>query len=139
MEVRIEGRNLAIGQRLRLHIIRKLAPVERHLPSATEALVELTSEPTRSQQERALVQISLSVNGVVLRAERRGPTALAAVNGAVASLGQAVTRYKGHAYRSLRSRQYLSIGEQQAADMFESDRELARELLPAGEETYAGG
>ena len=132
MDIRIEGRNLEVNERLRHHVERKLGQLERHLLAASEAVVELSSEPTRVQQQKVLCQISLHVNGAVLRAECRGINSLVAVTGAVARLDQAVSRYKGHAYRSQRSRNYLSIGEQQANEILDADRELALEVAPEG-------
>ena len=126
MELRIEGRNLNIGRRLETSISRKCSQVERHLPAAGFANVEITFEPTRSQQERYLAQISLDVKGTILRAERRGSSALSAVSAAAARLDQMVSRFKGQVYRSQRGRSYVSLGEQQAADSFEQDLELAQ-------------
>ncbi len=126
----MEGRNLELSQQLQMHVARKLGQIGRHLPSATAAIVEITSEPTRSCQERLRAQISLTVKGAIIRAEGRGASAIAAVNSAAARLDHSAARFKGHAYRSQRARQYLSLGEQQAADRFESDRELARQLAP---------
>ena len=138
MDLKLVGRNLEISQRLRQHITRKLEQIERHLPAAAGALVEVTAQPTRSQGERILVQVSLQVNGATIRAEGRGAGAMAAVNMAAARLGPATARYKSHAYRSQRARQYLSLGQQQAADFYELDRELARELTEtAGERELA--
>ena len=127
MELKIEGRNLEISQRLQMHVARKLQQVGRHLPAASAALVEITAEPTRSYQERYLAQVSLTVKGALIRAERRGSSASAAINAAAACLDQSAARFKGQVYRSQRARQYLSLGEQQAAELSESDRELALE------------
>ena len=110
MELKIEGRNLQISQRLQMHIARKLGQVGRHLPAATTAVVEITSEPTRSHQERIQVQVFLNVKGAIIRAERRGPSAIAALNAAAASLDQSAARFKGQVYRSQRARQCLSVG-----------------------------
>ena len=133
MELKIEGRNLEISELLRAHISRKLGQVNRHLPAVTAAVVEVTAEHTRSHQERILVQVALKINGEVIRVEQRASTATAAVNQAVSRLGQSVSRYKGHAYRSNWARQYVSIGEQQAEDLAELDRKLARDLAPEEE------
>lgn len=127
MELKVEGRNLEINGELRGQLERKLAAVERHLPAAGEATVEVTYERTRAQGERVLVQAAVSVKGQLLRAEQRGPTATAAINAAVDSLNLAAARYKGRAYRSSRARQRVSVGRQQANDRDELDRELARQ------------
>ena len=137
MEIKIEGRNLNIGRRLEASVSRKCDQVARHLPAATFASVVVTYEPTRSQQERYLAQVSLDVKGTILRAERRGSSAGNAVSAAIARLDQLASRFKGQVYRSLRTRNYLSLGEQQAAEAFEQDRELALQYPAGSEETLA--
>ena len=134
MELKIEGRNLNIGRTLEANVTRKCNQVARHLPAATFANIEITFEPTRSRHERYLAQVSLDVKGTVLRAERRGPSALVAVCAAVDRLDQSAARFKGQVYRSQSNRRYLSLGEQQAAEALEQDVELAL-LYPEGSES----
>ena len=136
MDIKIEGRNVDIGRRLQAHISRKMDHLVRHMPAATAARVEVILEPTRSRQERYLVQVSLSIKGTVVRAESRGPSAIATLNSAAARLDQKAARFKGQVYRSQRSHASLSLAEFQAAESFEEDRELARELL-SNEESEA--
>lgn len=133
MDIKIAGRNLEITPELRRLLERKLAAVQRHLPTAETALVAVSYEPTRAYRERILVQVSLRVNGSRLRAEQRGPTALAAINAAADSLNLAADRYKGRAYRSSRARHQVSLSRQQAADRDALDRELARPADPQRE------
>ncbi len=133
MQVQIVGRNVDIDAQLEIRISRKMNEVARHLPAITSIHVELTAEPTRSRQERFLAQISLNIKGAFLRSEQRGPSALAAVHAASQRLDQLASRFKGQVYRSQRSHSYISVAEQQAADAFEADRELAREYLPESE------
>ena len=133
MDSTIKGRNMTIGRRLESQVNRKLDQVLRHIPAADDVRVEITHEPTRSQQERYLVQMSFSIKGNVIRAECRGPSPIVAMHGSAARLNQLVARFKGQVYRSQRTRNYLSVGELQAAEAFELDRELARELMPEEE------
>ena len=123
---------MVVGRRLVVQVSRKLDQVLRHLPAAEDPRVELTFEPTRSRQERYLAQLSFNIKGTVLRAERRGPSAIAAVHGAATRLEQLAARFKGQVYRSQRTRNSVSVGEVQAAEAFELDRELARELVDEG-------
>ena len=137
MDLIIEGRNMNVGRGLEAQVSRKVGQVLRHLPAADDVRVELTYEPTRSRQEQYLAQLSVGVKGTVIRAERRGPAAIAAVHGAADRLDQLAARFKGQVYRSQRTRNNLSVGELQAAEAFELDRELARELLPEEEGALA--
>lgn len=129
----IKGRNINVSRRLEAQVNRKLDQVLRHIPAADDVRVEITHEPTRSHQERYLVQLSFDIKGNVVRAERRGPSPVVALHGAAARLDQLAARFKGQVYRSLRTRSNFSVGELQAAEAFELDRQLARELLPEEE------
>ena len=102
MDLNIQGRNIEITRSMKEHVAAKLASLDRHLPSITRAEVEMASEPTRSQQDRVVVQVSLIVGGDLLRAQRRAANARAAVNAAADALDRQVNRWKAQTYRSER-------------------------------------
>lgn len=126
-DLKIETRNLELTPELRRHIDRKLDTVRRHLPALTGGALAIAYEPTRAYRERILIQVTLQVNGgSLLRAEQRGPAAIAALNAAADSLNLAAARYKGRAYRSSRARHCTSLPRQQAADRDLLDRQLTQ-------------
>ena len=133
MEIKVESRNFNLGRRLDGLVTRKMEQLLRHLPAVDEARVDISHEPTRGRQERYLAKVSVSVKGTVIRAERRGPSALAATHSAAGALDKLAARFKGQVYRSQRTRDHVSIGQLQADEAFELDRELARDLLPEDE------
>ena len=102
MELNIQGRNIQITRSMKEHVAAKLSSLDRHLPSIARADVEMSSERTRSQQDRVVVQVSLNVGGDLLRAQRRAANARAAVNAAVDVLDRQVNRWKTQNYRSER-------------------------------------
>ena len=102
MDLHIQGRNIEITRSMKEHVAAKLGALDRRLPSIGRAEVEMASEPTRSQQDRVVVQVSLTVGGDLLRAQRRAGNARAAVNSAVEALDRQVNRWKAHTYRSER-------------------------------------
>ena len=102
MDLNIQGRNIQITRSMKEHVAAKLSSLDRHLPSIARADVEMSSERTRSQQDRVVVQVSLNVGGDLLRAQRRAANARAAVNSAVDALDRQVNRWKAHTYRSER-------------------------------------
>lgn len=102
MDLHIQGRNIEITRSMKEHVAAKLGALDRHLPSVGRAEVEMASEPTRSQQDRVVVQVSLTVGGDLLRAQRRAGSARAAVNSAVDALDRQVNRWKAQTYRSER-------------------------------------
>ncbi len=133
MELKIDSRNFNLGRRLDSLVTRKMEQSLRRLPAVDDARVEIIHEPTRGRQERYLAKLSFNIRGTVIRAERRGPSALAAVHSAAGSLDKLAARFKGQVYRSQRTRDHVSIGHLQADEAFELDRELARDLLPEDE------
>lgn len=133
MELNIESRNFNLGRWLDALVSRKMDQLLRHLPAVDEARVEITHEPTRGRQERYLAKVSVSIKGTVIRAERRGPSALSATHSAAGTLDKQAARFKGQVYRSLRTREHVSLGQLQADEALELDRELARDLLAEDE------
>ena len=107
VELQIQGRNLEINDQVRNYVCQKLGQLGRQLPGLTKATVELASEATRAQQDRVVAQVTLDVNGSILRAEQRAPNTRAAINSAVEVLTRRIERYKGQTYRSERGRQSL--------------------------------
>lgn len=106
MDMRIQGRNIEITRSIREHVAAKLASLDRHLPSVARADVEMASEPTRSEKDRVVVQVSLNVSGDLLRAQRRAGNARVAVNTAVEALDRQLDRWKSQTYRSSRQSRF---------------------------------
>ena len=106
MDLNIQGRNIDITRSMKEHVAAKLSSLDRHLPSIARAEVEMSSESTRSHQDRVVVQVSLNVGGDLLRAQRRAPNARAAVNAAADALDRQLNRWKSQNYRSERLSRY---------------------------------
>lgn len=140
MELNIQGRNIEITRSMKEHVTAKLASLDRHLPALTRAEVEMASEPTRSQQDRVVVQVSLQVGGDLLRAQRRAASARAAVNAAADALDRQVNRWKAQTYRSQRHpRQapdaHTAVSEPPTPDagVIPDDNETAETIAPTGD------
>ncbi|MBI4199093.1 MAG: ribosome-associated translation inhibitor RaiA [Chloroflexi bacterium] len=104
MEIQIHTRNLEATDEVREYIERKLAPLGRHLREPATVRVELRRERTRASQDQMVVQLTLTLNDTVLRAEERALTVVAAVDAAADALDRQVLRYKGRHYRNLRAK-----------------------------------
>ena len=132
MELKIQTRNVEINDQVRRHITKKLGLISRHLPGITEAAVEVASEPTRSQQDRIVVQVTLDVNGDILRGEQRAASTTAAINAVAEVLDRRIERYKSRTYRSERARQLPPLRTQEAEEMAQPRDVIEGELLPDG-------
>jgi len=116
LELNITAKNVDVNQQLRGHIERKFGGLIRHLPAISSVKVELSSQSTRSQNDRMAAQVTLKVGGSVLRAEQRAANAVEAINLVAGVLDRRIERYKSRAYRSERARQVVPLGAQQAED-----------------------
>lgn len=112
MELTIHSRNVEVNEVVRNHVNRKLGQLTKHLPGIVGATVELALEPTRSQQHRIVAQVTLKINGSVLRAEQRA----AAINAATDVLDRRIEKFKSRVYRSQRARHTPALGAQEAEE-----------------------
>ena len=80
LDLTIHGKNLEITPSIQEHVTTKLGSVDRHLPCISRAEVEVISEPTRSQKDRVVVQVTLTVPGSLLRTQQRAANTKAAIN-----------------------------------------------------------
>ena len=132
LELKIHTKNVEINERVRNQIERKLGQLNRHLPGLSKVSVELKSEPTRSQRNRMVVQVTLSVGGSVLRAEQHASSTTEAINLAAKVLERRIERYKSQAYRSERARQNIPLRTQQAEEGIQPVSAEVIETLPDG-------
>ena len=72
MELTITGKHLDLSPAQRSHIERKLGKLTKHLPNILEAKVEITEEKTKSREDHFVAQVTMVVNGAILRGEVRG-------------------------------------------------------------------
>ena len=104
MDLQIYRKNLELNDTTRDYIARKVGRLSRHLSGITVAKVEISRQNTRVQDQRVVAQITLDINGTVLRGEEQGSNAMAAVDSVIAVMARRVERYKGRVYRSKQSK-----------------------------------
>ena len=122
--------NLELNDGTRDYITRKMDRLSRHLRGITEATVELSRENTRAQDARIVAQITLDIDGAVLRGEERGANAVAAMDSVINVMDRRVERYKGKVYKS---RQVKKAGKNLSLRTLEAPP-IAPEQSPAVEE-----
>ena len=99
MDLQISGKHVEVSEAVRSYVQRKLSKLLRHLPSLTEAKVEISAERTQSPQQRYVVQVTLNCGGSLLRGEERARDLFMAINKAVGVMDRQIERYKGRAYQ----------------------------------------
>ena len=83
MELTIRGKGVEITDNILAHVTDKLEQLERHLPVTPLVTVELSSESMRTQRHRVVAQVTMNVNGSILRSEQCTPDVQAAINSAM--------------------------------------------------------
>ena len=107
MEIKIHGRDVEISDDIKGYVDKKFNRLSRHLPQMMDATAEIKRTSSRSGDDRIVVQLTLTVKGQVLRAQRRGSTVSEAVDTAVDVMDRQIRRYKGRRYRSNQQRESL--------------------------------
>jgi len=99
MNVIITGKNMEIGDVLREYVEKKVQKLNRYLPTASEARVELAVEGTKNTEHSQVAQITLRSKGAILRSEERSSDIFASVDAALDKMQRQIIRYKEKRYR----------------------------------------
>ncbi|PJF34477.1 MAG: ribosomal subunit interface protein [Candidatus Thermofonsia Clade 1 bacterium] len=121
MDVQLHAKNLELGERLRTYAEKKLARLDRYLPSITQVTLELSEEHRRSGRQSVAQLTVRDRRGTILRAEERTEGEIyAAIDIVVDKMYRQISRYKGKRRR-------------RAGDKFEVlEPELAAAETPEG-------
>jgi putative sigma-54 modulation protein len=76
----VKGKNIEVSDATRRHAERKLGRLERFLDDRSEAVVELSVEQHRSQDDARIVEVTLSIDGRVLRSRAAAVSHRAAID-----------------------------------------------------------
>lgn len=103
MQLLITGKNMTVSERTEKYVREKIGRLDRHLSEPVEGRVELSTENTKNANERQIVQVTLSKNGTIIRAEERSADLRAAVDAVVDKLDKQIRRYKDKQVRKRRA------------------------------------
>lgn len=104
MEILINTHNIELTPILRNHVEKKTSRLDRYLPYLEEVHVELSTQNTRSANQRQVAQITIrDQRGTILRAEERNNDMFAAIDHVVDKLYRQIKRYRGKRIDSRRS------------------------------------
>ena len=102
MELVLRSRNIDLPDPMREYIQKKLDRLESHLNNVSEARVEITRNDTKSPQDKYVVQITLSSDNILLRAEEHEADIRAAIDAAAHVIDRQARRYKDKRYMKRR-------------------------------------
>lgn len=94
MRIEVKGRNVVVGDELRERIQRRLEKIDRQVSSLAECDVELSEERNPSIAESQIVELTLRLKGVTLRARNASSSMTQAMNLAADELARQVKRHR---------------------------------------------
>lgn len=95
MDMQITGKNMDLSTANRNYITRKLGKINRHLSKIEAFEVVASEEPTRSPDQRFIMQVTVKNRGTILRGEERGQDLYTAIDRVAEVMNRQVEHYKG--------------------------------------------
>lgn len=133
MQVTVYGKNLEVTGALRQYVTRKLKKIDRFFSGLGH---ELAAQVTMTvERGRHVVEVTMPLNGMILRGEEATENMYAAIDQVVDKLEKQVTRYKKRLETRRKSQTpplaaVMASGDEEAADTSpEPDDELASEQV----------
>ena len=80
MDLQISGQGIEILPTVRDYVEKKFDKLDRHFQNINNTKIELGEQKTKSVDQRYRVQVTMDVNGTLLRAEERAENLLIAID-----------------------------------------------------------
>jgi len=134
MDISINAHNVELTQRLRDHVERKTARLDRYMPNLAEVRVDLSSQSTKSAVQRQAAQITVRDDrGTILRAEEKDSDMFAAIDAVVDKLYRQIKRYRGKKIKGRRGGgstvEEMALGEPLPLEFEEDDFEQEEQTI----------
>jgi putative sigma-54 modulation protein len=94
MQLIVQGKNIQMTDRLHEYVEDKVNRLDRYLSTVTDARVELSTEKTRSSEDRQVAQLTVRGKGMLLRAEERSGDIFTSVDMVMDKMKRQIDRYK---------------------------------------------
>jgi len=100
MDLKITARDMKLNDRTREYVQDRFDRLTRRFRPATDAQMEVTLTSSKSEEDRIIVQLTLTAPGQTLRAQKRGSTVNVAFDAVADVMDRQIRRYKGRVYRT---------------------------------------
>lgn len=106
MQIAIKGRNVPVTDACRRHLERRLSKISRQVSPLARVEIELYAEPNPRVSDSQVVEATMYLKGVTLRARAASPEMLHSLNVMTEELSRQVKRHrdKRRARRKARAR-----------------------------------
>lgn len=127
MDLKINGRNMEITQRLDDYVFKKVDKLDRYLPSIVSARMDLSVEKAKSAADRQVAQLTIrNDRGVILRAEERTGDMFASIDAVMDKIYRQIARYRGKRQSARRGAQAEEMELLSLAEFEEDEGEVVR-------------
>jgi putative sigma-54 modulation protein len=94
MQLIVQSKNIQVTDRLHEYVEDKVNRLDRYLSAITDARMELSTEKTRSSEDRQVAQLTVRSKGMMLRAEERSGDIFTSVDMVMDKMKRQIDRYK---------------------------------------------
>ncbi|MCL4459872.1 MAG: ribosome-associated translation inhibitor RaiA [Chloroflexi bacterium] len=113
MQIVVKGKNIDVNETLRSYVEKKASKLARYLDHIMDVTAELSEEKTKSSGDRYVIQMLLTTNNTVLRAEEKAGDIYTAVDAVLNVMQRQLVRHKEKLY----SRAKTSVAKAVAAEV----------------------
>ncbi len=133
MEVSIFTRNMEVTPRLREYVEQKTEKLDRYLSSIEDTRFDLKVENTRSATSTQVAQLTVRMQGTILRVEERTGDMFASIDTVMDKMYRQIARYRGK--RKSRRRDVIELPieepwEEPEGEIVRTKRFDVRPMLP---------
>jgi putative sigma-54 modulation protein len=108
MQIEMKGRNVPVPDALRRHAERRLEKISRQVSELARLEIELHKEPNPRVADSEVVEATLHLKGVTLRARDASPEMMHSLNLVVDELSRQVKRHRDRRRRRRETRSALA-------------------------------
>jgi len=126
METQILFKNMKADGNIKEYAEKKLGRLNKYLATISGTKMELTEEKSKSRQHMYTAQVTLNINGFLIRGEHKDESIKAAIDEVVETMERLVTKYKkrfevnkGRSTESIRTQ--AASGGEKAPESDEAD------------------
>lgn len=94
MEIKIAARNMKLQEDVRDYAEKKLGKLSKYLNSISSVKLELIEEKTKSRQPIYGAQVTVNVNGFLMRGEQKDENVLAVIDAVTDVMERLIDKYK---------------------------------------------
>jgi putative sigma-54 modulation protein len=127
MKLDVHGRNIEVTDWIREYVEKKVDRLDRFLPEVREARADLVYSDTRAAADRYTAQLTIWVNGQILRAEESTGDIFASIDAIVDKMYRQIDRMKGRRATIKRRSAVASVAEAELAATYLPEEEDAVE------------